>query len=167
MENGQRNLINVLNDLDPGVVVTNVHKILSPELVNIYKDRLINLHYSILPSFGGVIGVKALSQALDYGVKLVGTTVHMVDDFVDTGLPLVQSAIPIVAHEDLNVLMDVVFRVGCVSLLAGLCLIRGIDNIAVEGRCALMEVSGRSVLFNPPVFTSPCFQDELFWERLR
>ena len=166
-EKNQFGLINKLQDLDPGVIVSNVHKILSPVVVGSFRGRLVNLHYSLLPAFGGVIGVKALSQALEYGVQLVGTTVHLVDDLVDAGSPLVQAAVPVIQGDEPLALMDIVFRVGCISLLTGIQLIREDKQIISGESRSLIEISGRSILFNPPVTSFPEFEDESFWRRLK
>jgi phosphoribosylglycinamide formyltransferase-1 len=57
-------------------------RILSPEFIRKYKNRILNIHPAILPSFPGL---HAQKQALDYGAKFSGCTVHFVDDGVDTG----------------------------------------------------------------------------------
>lgn len=64
-------------------------RILSPEFIRKYKNRILNIHPAILPSFPGL---HAQRQALDYGAKFSGCTVHFVDDGVDTG-PIVLQAI--------------------------------------------------------------------------
>ncbi len=166
-DKSQLRVMNKLLDLDPGVIVSNVHKILSPSVVDLFRGRLINLHYSLLPAFGGVIGVKALSQALEYGVQLVGTTVHLVDDLVDSGTPLVQAAVPVINGDEPPALMDIVFRAGCISLLTGMQLIREDKKLTLGESRSLMNISGRSVLFNPPVTSFQEFQEESFWRRLK
>lgn len=166
-EKNQLGVMNNLLDLDPGVIVSNVHKILSPSVVDLFRGRLVNLHYSLLPAFGGVIGVKALSQALEYGVQLVGTTVHLVDDLVDLGTPLVQAAVPVINGDEPPALMDIVFRAGCISLLTGMQLIREDKKVTSGESRSLMNISGRSVLFNPPVTSFQEFQEESFWRRLK
>jgi phosphoribosylglycinamide formyltransferase-1 len=65
-------------------------KIISTELVNEYKFRIMNIHPALLPSFRGL---HAQKQALDYGVKVSGCTVHFVDDGVDTGPIILQQAV--------------------------------------------------------------------------
>ncbi len=64
------------------VVLTGYMRILSPTFVRYYKDRILNIHPALLPSFRGM---DAFSQALAYGVKWTGTTVHIVDEDVDHG----------------------------------------------------------------------------------
>ncbi|MEQ9619078.1 MAG: phosphoribosylglycinamide formyltransferase [Deltaproteobacteria bacterium] len=70
-------------------------RIFSPVFVRAYKNRIINLHPALLPSFPGI---NAAGQALEYGVKYTGVTVHFVDEGVDTGPIILQSVVPV--HED-------------------------------------------------------------------
>jgi len=74
------------------VVLAGFMRILTSFFVSHYKERIINLHPALLPSFPGVQSAK---QALDYGVKFTGVTVHFVDDGVDTGPIILQSVVPI------------------------------------------------------------------------
>jgi phosphoribosylglycinamide formyltransferase-1 len=67
-------------------------RILSPLFVRAYKNRIMNLHPALLPSFPGTHAAK---QALDYGVKFTGCTVHFVDEGVDTGPIILQAVVPI------------------------------------------------------------------------
>ncbi|MEM3169249.1 MAG: phosphoribosylglycinamide formyltransferase [Candidatus Nitrosotenuis sp.] len=71
-------------------------RIISPEFIRRYKNRILNIHPAILPSFPGL---HAQKQALDYGVKFSGCTVHFVDDGVDTG-PIIFQAIVKVKDDD-------------------------------------------------------------------
>lgn len=67
-------------------------RIIGPEFVKKYKNRIINIHPALLPSFPGV---DAQKQAIDYGVKYSGCTVHFVDSGVDTGPIILQSIVKI------------------------------------------------------------------------
>ena len=67
-------------------------RILTPLFIRNYKHRIMNLHPAILPSFPGTNAVK---QALMYGVKFTGCTVHFVDEGVDTGPIILQAVVPI------------------------------------------------------------------------
>lgn len=72
--------------------------ILSGELLDVYKTRIINFHPAILPMFPGV---KAIDQAVSHGnVLLIGNTVHFVDSGVDTGPIIMQSVVPLKAFTD-------------------------------------------------------------------
>lgn len=66
-------------------------RIIGPTLLEAYKRKILNLHPSLLPSFPGV---DAIGQALSYGVKVFGVTVHYVDETLDGGEIIAQAAIP-------------------------------------------------------------------------
>lgn len=74
------------------VVLTGYMRILSPFFVEHYRNRILNIHPALLPSFRGM---NAFKQALDYGVKWTGTTVHIVDEDVDHGPIVYQMPVPI------------------------------------------------------------------------
>jgi len=81
---------NWLDDHDVDLVVlAGFMEILSGPFIRRFEDRLINVHPSLLPAFPGV---RAIEQALDYGVKVSGVTVHYVDEGVDTGPVVLQEA---------------------------------------------------------------------------
>ena len=67
-------------------------RIISPEFVKKYKNRIINMHPALLPSFPGLDSQK---QALDYGAKYSGCTVHFVDSGMDTGPVIIQAVVEI------------------------------------------------------------------------
>lgn len=67
-------------------------RIISPEFVKKYRNRIINIHPALLPSFPGL---DAQKQALEYGAKYSGCTVHFVDSGVDTGPIILQSIVKI------------------------------------------------------------------------
>ena len=76
------------------VVLAGYMAILDPAFVGRFPDRILNVHPSLLPAFPGV---RAIEQALDYGVKVFGVTVHLVDEGVDTGPIVLQSAVELPA----------------------------------------------------------------------
>ena len=67
-------------------------RIISPEFVKKYKNRIINIHPALLPAFPGLNSQK---QALDYGAKYTGCTVHFVDAGMDTGPVIIQAVVEI------------------------------------------------------------------------
>lgn len=72
------------------VVLAGYMQLLSREFTDAWAGRLVNVHPSLLPAFPGI---RAIEQALDYGVKIFGVTVHLVDHGIDTGQILAQRAI--------------------------------------------------------------------------
>jgi phosphoribosylglycinamide formyltransferase-1 len=75
------------------VVNAGYDRILSPDFVAAFRGRIINVHPSLLPAFGG--GMDAVQRALAHGVKITGCTVHVVTDEVDAGPILLQAAVPV------------------------------------------------------------------------
>lgn len=71
------------------VVLAGYMQLLSPAFLSAFPDRVINVHPALLPAFPGI---RAVEQAIDYGVKVFGATVHFVDDGVDTGPIILQRA---------------------------------------------------------------------------
>jgi len=67
-------------------------RIISPEFVKKYKNKIINIHPALLPAFPGLNSQK---QALDYGAKYTGCTVHFVDAGMDTGAVIIQAVVEI------------------------------------------------------------------------
>ena len=67
-------------------------RLLSPEFVAAFPNRILNIHPSLLPAFPGL---EAQQQAFEYGVKMAGCTVHFVDENLDHGVIVVQRAIPV------------------------------------------------------------------------
>jgi phosphoribosylglycinamide formyltransferase 1 len=72
-------------------------KLLSSEFISAFRGKIVNIHPSLLPSFPGL---NAQKQALDYGVKFSGCTVHYVDEGVDTGPVIMQSVVPIYDNDN-------------------------------------------------------------------
>jgi phosphoribosylglycinamide formyltransferase 1 len=72
-------------------------RLLSPYFVAAFPQRILNIHPSLLPSFPGLESQK---QALDYGVKFAGCTVHFVDENLDAGPIILQSAVPVFDSDD-------------------------------------------------------------------
>ncbi len=78
------------------VILAGYMRILSPYFFSEFADKVINVHPALLPSFKGAHGAR---DALDYGVKLSGCTVHFVNEDIDSGAIIAQAAIPIYEGE--------------------------------------------------------------------
>lgn len=90
-------LRDVVAAADPDLVVSaGFMRIVAPVFVDAFEGRLINLHPSLLPSFAGAHAVR---DALEFGVKVTGSTVHLVDYQVDHGPILLQEAVPILPDD--------------------------------------------------------------------
>lgn len=78
------------------VILAGFMRLLTAYFVQEFKGRIMNIHPSLLPAFPGLDGVK---QALAYGVKVSGCTVHFVDEGLDTGPIILQEAVPVYDHD--------------------------------------------------------------------
>jgi len=74
------------------IVLAGFMRLLSPYFIKEYKGKIMNIHPALLPSFKGTHGIK---DALDYGVKVTGPTVHFVDEELDHGAIILQKALDI------------------------------------------------------------------------
>jgi phosphoribosylglycinamide formyltransferase-1 len=75
------------------VVLAGFMRLLSPEFLGRFPQRVLNIHPALLPAFPGL---NAVRQALEHGVKVSGCTVHLVDSGVDNGAIIGQAAVPVV-----------------------------------------------------------------------
>ena len=93
-----RAVLDVLGSHDIGfVALAGFMRILTPDLVRAYAGRMLNLHPSLLPSFPGAHGVR---DAIDWGVKITGVTVHLVDEELDHGPIVAQEPVAVLAGDD-------------------------------------------------------------------
>ena len=81
------------------VVLAGFMRVLTPVFLDAFPNRVINIHPALLPAFPGT---HAHKQALDYGVKISGCTVHFVDKGTDTGPIIAQAAVPVLPDDDEN-----------------------------------------------------------------
>jgi len=78
------------------VILAGFMRVLTKFFINHYKDRILNIHPALLPSFPGV---NAQKQAFDYGVKFSGCTVHFVTEKVDHGPIIIQAVVPVLQDD--------------------------------------------------------------------
>ena len=85
------------------VLLAGYMRLLSPAFIAAFPNRILNIHPSLLPAFPGL---ESQSQAFDYGVKVVGCTVHFVDEHLDHGVIVLQRAIPVLDSDDAHLLAE-------------------------------------------------------------
>jgi phosphoribosylglycinamide formyltransferase-1 len=85
------------------VVLAGYMQLLSPEFLSAFPQRVINVHPALLPAFPGLAAVE---QAVAYGVKVFGVTVHFVDDGVDTGPVILQRAVELPGATDTQEVLE-------------------------------------------------------------
>lgn len=85
------------------VVLAGYMRLLSSEFVRAYSQRIVNIHPSLLPAFPGL---DAQEQALVYGAKVAGCTVHFVDEELDHGVIILQKTVPVLDTDDGHALAE-------------------------------------------------------------
>jgi phosphoribosylglycinamide formyltransferase-1 len=130
-EDAERAYVNALTEAKVDLVVmAGFMRVLKGDFLRAFEGRIVNIHPSLLPSFPGL---EAWKQALDYGVKVTGCTVHFVDAGVDSGPIIGQQTVPVLDGDSAESLHQRVHQAEhelfprCVAEIA-----RG--NIRVEGR---------------------------------
>jgi phosphoribosylglycinamide formyltransferase-1 len=108
-------------------------RVLTPYFIREFKGRILNIHPAILPSFPGV---EAQKQALDYGAKFTGCTVHFVDEGVDTGPVVAQAVVPILDDDTVETLAARILKEEHRIYTEAV-------NLVIEGR---IRIEGRRVL---------------------
>jgi phosphoribosylglycinamide formyltransferase-1 len=92
-EQFERQMVPVLQEKQVTLICcTGFMRILSPYFVNQFPNRILNIHPSLLPAFPGM---EAQRQALEFGAKVTGCTVHFMDESLDAGLIIVQAPVPV------------------------------------------------------------------------
>jgi len=96
-----------VNSKDGLVVLAGYFRILSPQFVEKYHNRIMNVHPALLPSFAGL---DAQKQALQHGVKITGATVHFVAKEVDAGPIILQAHVPVGDDDTVDTLSERILR---------------------------------------------------------
>jgi phosphoribosylglycinamide formyltransferase-1 len=110
-------------------------RVLTPYFIREFRGRILNIHPALLPSFPGV---EAQKQALDYGVKWTGCTVHFVDEGVDTGPVVCQAAVPVLDEDTPETLAARILKEEHRIYTEAICLVVG-EKIRIEGRRVLKK----------------------------
>ena len=85
------------------VVLAGYMRLLSPEFIAAFPNRILNIHPSLLPAFPGL---DAQQQAFDYGCKVAGCTVHFVDEHLDHGVIVLQRSVAVLESDDAHALSE-------------------------------------------------------------
>ena len=110
-------------------------RLLSPAFIAAYPMRIINIHPSLLPAFPGV---DAQAQAVAYGVKISGCTVHFVDENLDAGPIIVQRAVAVRPDDDASTLAARILEEEHIAYVEALGKLAS-GNYRVEGRRVICE----------------------------
>jgi phosphoribosylglycinamide formyltransferase-1 len=104
----EEELLRVLLDLSADLyVLAGYMRIVGAGIVSTFRGRMMNIHPALLPSFPGL---HAQRQALSYGVRVSGCTVHFVDEGVDSGPVILQACVPVLPDDDEDTLAARILR---------------------------------------------------------
>lgn len=135
-ENDEKKVIEILKEKEIDIVVMAGYlKIISADFVNEFKNRMINIHPSLIPSFcgKGYYGKKVHQGVLDYGAKVTGATVHFVTEGADEGPIIMQEAVKVEQDDDADTLAARVLKVEHQILKKSVALLCD-DKVRVDGR---------------------------------
>lgn len=117
------------------IVLAGFFSIIKKELIDEFRNRIINIHPSLIPSFcgKGAYGIHVHEKAIEYGVKISGCTVHFVDEGTDTGAIILQKSVPVYGEDTPKKLQERILVEEHKALPEALKLISE-GKVRVEGR---------------------------------
>jgi phosphoribosylglycinamide formyltransferase-1 len=107
-------LLSILKENETDLLVlAGYMKMLSPTIIRAYKNRILNIHPALLPSFGGsgMYGIHVHEAVINAGVKVTGVTVHIVDEIYDHGAIVMQKTVPVLDDDTPESLAERVLKV--------------------------------------------------------
>jgi phosphoribosylglycinamide formyltransferase 1 len=131
------------------VVLAGFMRIVGKPLIDAYPNRIMNIHPALLPSFPGLHGQK---QAVEYGVKISGCTVHFVDEGMDTGPIIIQAAVPVYHNDTEDTLSERILKLEHKIYPEAIRLFSE-GRLEVQGRVVKIkdDLQSERSLVNPPV----------------
>ncbi len=130
------------------VILAGFMRVVGKALIDQYRNKIMNIHPALLPSFPGLHGQK---QAADYGVKISGCTVHFVDEGMDTGPIIIQAAVPAYHDDTEDTLSERILKQEH-KIFPYAIKLYSEGKISVEGRKVVIKVGKEdTVMINPPL----------------
>jgi phosphoribosylglycinamide formyltransferase 1 len=131
------------------VILAGFMRIIGKQLIDVFPNRIMNIHPALLPAFPGLHGQK---QALEHGVKIAGCTVHFVDEGMDTGPIIIQAAVPVYPDDTEEILSERILAFEHKIYPEAIRLFSE-GRIAVEGRTVKIkgDVPSEQSVVNPQV----------------
>lgn len=130
-----REILNVLKrDNTDLLLLAGYFRLLGNEIIEAYRNKILNIHPSLLPAFKGL---HAQKQAFEYGVKVAGCTVHFVDEGLDSGPIIIQSCVPVLQGDTEETLTDRILEKEHIIYPEAV-------RLFVEGK---LKIEGRNVVF--------------------
>ena len=161
-QNNQVKLQELIEMISPDLVITNIHKILKPEIINIKDVKFINLHYSLLPAYSGIIGMKTIDEAKKDNSMFIGATIHYVSEKVDDGHILGQCSTSVDwLNNTADAYYNIIFQGSCFILL------NYIITFSFSEKIEKKVSRFNNLLFNPSLHFSTSQFNSYFWNKLK
>jgi len=132
-------LTDLVEGFNPGyIALAGFMRVLGKEFVERFAGRIVNIHPALLPSFPGL---DAQKQALEYGAKVTGCTVHFVDEGMDTGPIILQRAVPVLEGDDEERLSQRILEQEHILYAEALALLAD-EKVRLDGRIVRISDGG-------------------------
>jgi len=130
------------------VILAGFMRVIGKALIDQYRNRIMNIHPALLPSFPGLHGQ---NQAADYSVKISGCTVHFVDEGMDTGPVIIQAAVP-AYHDDTEDSLGQRILAQEHKIFPYAIRLYSEGRISIDGRKVIIKANREdTVIINPPL----------------
>ncbi len=131
----QDKLFEILDNKIDLIVCAGFLSIIGSKIIDNFKNKIINVHPALLPSFGGkgMYGENVHRKVLEYGVKLSGCTIHFIDDSIDNGPIIFQNAVAVLENDSIETLSKRISVFEHQLIVEAIKLI-SLNKIKVEGR---------------------------------
>jgi phosphoribosylglycinamide formyltransferase-1 len=151
IEEFEKRMVRIIEDYSVDLIIlAGFMRLLSPDFVKRFKNRIMNIHPALLPSFPGL---NAQKKALLYGVKFSGCTVHFVDEGCDTGPVIIQAIVPVYDDDTEDTLSERILKEEHKIYPQAIQLFSE-GRLLVEGRKVLIK-NGKKIedfsIANPPI----------------
>lgn len=135
------------------VVLAGFMRIVGKPLIDAFPGMIMNIHPALLPSFPGLHGQK---QAIEYGVKISGCTVHFVDEGIDTGPVIIQAAVPVFQDDTEETLSERILKLEH-SIYPEAIRLFSEERIEVKGRMVSIkgDTFSEAFIVNPAIKKNP------------
>ncbi|QAT40699.1 phosphoribosylglycinamide formyltransferase [Clostridium sp. JN-9] len=140
-DNISQEICNLLDNKVDLIVLAGWLSILKGSLIEKFKNKIINIHPSLIPSFcgEGMYGIKVHEKAIEYGVKFSGCTVHFVNEETDRGPIILQKVVPVLNYDTAKILQKRVLLEEHHALPEAIKLISE-NRVTVEGRKVIISM---------------------------
>lgn len=155
-----------LAQLQADLIVTNIHKIIDAQtLAQFSEAHWVNLHYSLLPAFAGLIGLAPLEAAQKQRLPFFGATAHLVEEQLDAGPILAQGIFATAWQKKTKKAhIEQTFRAGGLALWAALAQLEGQE--LAEQPAAIQWENGQRICLHPSPKIPEQLQQETFWQNI-